>query len=102
MDDVGSEGADEGEEFVGAADVGGGVYFADEVGDGVGGDGCAAGRAEVLDAIEEGTLGSVDGTEGEVDIVAAGGLTFTGEDGVLLRTAEDEACGDVEDAEWHR
>jgi hypothetical protein len=55
----------------------------------------------VLDALEEGAFGAVDGAEREVDIVAEFGLPFAGEDGVFLAAAKDQACGDVEDPEAH-
>ena len=78
------------------------VDLADERGDLVHADAALVvvdvGAGEVGGAIEERALGAEDGAEGEVDVVAEAGLAFAGEDGVLLRAAEDQASGDVEDA----
>lgn len=106
VDDVGTQGADERGELASAAGIADGAEFADEVGDDVDADGrCGiaggsdggeasdgadafgafgAGAVEGFDSVEQGTFGSVDGAEGEVDGVAEAGLSLAGEDGVLL------------------
>ncbi|GJQ28827.1 MAG: hypothetical protein HBSAPP03_07110 [Phycisphaerae bacterium] len=90
VDDVGLEVADEAAELAERAEVAERRDCADEVGDEVGGD-AAAVVGEGVDAVEEGAFGAEDGPEGEVDVVPEAGLTFAGEEGVLLRAAEDQA-----------
>lgn len=106
VDDVGTERADERDELASAAGIADGAELADEVGDDVDADGrdgvaggsdrgeasdgadalgaLGAGAVEGFDSIEQGSFGSVDGAEGEVDGVAEPGLSLAGEDGVLL------------------
>ena len=101
VDDIGLDEFDEVAKLVEASAVAQGVNFADEIGNFVCGDRLGGVFVEGVDAIEHGAFGAIDRAEGEVDIVAEARLTFAGEDGVLLTSAEDEACGDVEDAKGH-
>jgi hypothetical protein len=76
-----------------------GVDLADHVGQFVRGDPPARRRSGTCDAVEVRALGPVDRAEGEVHVVPVPGLALAGEDGVLLGAAQDESCGDVEDAD---
>ena len=91
MDDVGFGGGDEVFDCVVGGEVVVGVGAADEVG---GDEDFVAGG---LGAFHEGAFGAGAGAGEEGDVVAFGVEAFTGEEGVFLGAADDEAGDDVED-----
>ena len=104
MHDVGPQFFDECSELVVRAEVLARVDFADEVWDLAECDGLCgpahvcffgsfvAAVVEGFDAFAHGTFWSEDRSEGEVDVVAEACLSFAGEDGVFLASAEYQSC----------